>query len=61
MEMTEPDSTNFQHQESIKDAEKNHIQSILKKYDGDRQKVSKVLGIDKSTLWRKMKKYHLLK
>jgi transcriptional regulator with PAS, ATPase and Fis domain len=45
--------------ESIQDAEKLHIQSILHKYGNDRQKVAKTLGIDKSTLWRKMKKYQL--
>ena len=46
--------------ENIKDAEKLHIQSILTKYDGDRNQVAKALGIDKSTLWRKMKKFDLL-
>jgi PAS domain S-box-containing protein len=46
--------------ENIKDAEKIHIQSILTKYDGDRSQVAKALGIDKSTLWRKMKKFGLL-
>jgi PAS domain S-box-containing protein len=47
--------------ENIKEAEKLHIQSMLNKYGGDRQKVSEALGIDKSTLWRKMKKYKLQK
>jgi transcriptional regulator with PAS, ATPase and Fis domain len=47
--------------ETIKDAEKDHIQSVLLKYNGDRQKVAEALGVDKSTLWRKMKKYGLLK
>jgi len=60
IESSESSRTDLQDQESIKDAEKKHIQSVLSKYNGDRQKVSEVLGIDKSTLWRKMKKYHLL-
>lgn len=58
--ISEPNLRDLHNVESIKDAEKFHIQSILKKYNGDRQKVSDVLGIDKSTLWRKMKKYNLL-
>jgi PAS domain S-box-containing protein len=48
-----------QDKETIKDAEKLHIQSILKKCGTDRLKAAKILGIDKSTLWRKMKKYDL--
>jgi len=46
--------------ETIKEAEKLHIISILNKYKGDRNKVAEALGIDKSTLWRKMKKFNLL-
>jgi PAS domain S-box-containing protein len=61
MELTESGIDNFQNKESIKDAEKIHIQSILRKYKGDRKKVAEVLNIDKSTLWRKMKKHNLLK
>ena len=60
MDLKETDPGNQQDSESIKDAEKIHILSVLKKYHGDRQKVSEVLGIDKSTLWRKMKRYNLL-
>ena len=48
--LIEPNIREYQNKESIKDAEKIHIQSILRKYNGDRQKVSEVLGIDKSTL-----------
>jgi len=45
--------------ETIKDAEKLHIISVLERYGSDRITAAKILGIDKSTLWRKMKKYHL--
>jgi len=45
--------------DSIKDAEKHHLESILEKYDGHRSKTAQALGIDKSTLWRKMKKFDL--
>jgi len=60
IEIKDPESGDLHQKESIKDAEKLHIQSVLKNYHGDRQKVAEVLGIDKSTLWRKMKKFDLL-
>jgi sigma-54 dependent transcriptional regulator, acetoin dehydrogenase operon transcriptional activator AcoR len=46
--------------EQIKDAERLHIMSVLTRYEGNRKKVAEALGIDKSTLWRKMKKFNLL-
>ena len=33
------------------------IAELLKKYNGNRQKVADELGISKTTLWRYMKKY----
>ncbi len=59
IKLKEPGIRDFKNKETIKDAEKIHIESILTKYDGDRRMVAKTLGIDKSTLWRKMKKYNL--
>jgi PAS domain S-box-containing protein len=44
----------------LKNAEKVLIISNLKKFNGHRGKTADALGIDKTTLWRKMKKYHLL-
>jgi transcriptional regulator with PAS, ATPase and Fis domain len=41
-------------------AELRIIQETLNKYLGNRDKTAKELKIDKSTLWRKMKKYKLL-
>jgi transcriptional regulator with PAS, ATPase and Fis domain len=46
--------------DSIREAEKYHIQCILQKFNGHRGQTAKALGINKSTLWRKMKKYDLL-
>ncbi len=60
IDLKEPGRGDIINKEKIKDAEKLHIQSILNKYSGDRHKVSEALGIDKSTLWRKMKKFNLL-
>ncbi|MCL4280367.1 MAG: hypothetical protein KJZ60_11930, partial [Ignavibacteriaceae bacterium] len=34
-------------------------QSTLRKYNGNRSQTATELGINKTTLWRKMKKYKL--
>lgn len=60
IDLKEPGKGDIINKEKIKEAEKLHIQSILNKYSGDRHKVAEALGIDKSTLWRKMKKFGLL-
>ena len=44
----------------IENAEKRTILKALKKFDNHRGKTAAMLGIDKTTLWRKMKKYDLL-
>lgn len=40
-----------------KDRQAVEISELLKKYNGNREKVAGELGISKTTLWRKMKKY----
>jgi PAS domain S-box-containing protein len=60
IDLSKPGINELKGKEKIKDAEKVHIISILSKYQGDRNKVAEALGIDKSTLWRKMKKFKLL-
>jgi transcriptional regulator with PAS, ATPase and Fis domain len=40
-------------------AEAEVIERTLKKYDGNRIKTAKELGLDRTTLWRKIKKYAL--
>ncbi len=44
----------------LKNAEKNLILGVLKKNKGNRTKTAKELGINKTTLWRKMKKLGLI-
>ena len=41
-------------------AERTFISNTLKTFNGHRGKTAQALGVDKSTLWRKMKKYKLL-
>jgi len=43
----------------LKSAEATVIIDVLKKHAGNRTKAAKELGIDKSTLWRKIKKYNI--
>ena len=43
----------------IERAEAEVIERTLKKYDGNRIKTAKELGLDRTTLWRKIKKYGL--
>jgi transcriptional regulator with PAS, ATPase and Fis domain len=40
-------------------AEAEIIRNALEKYDGNRIKTAKELGLDRTTLWRKIKKYGL--
>jgi PAS domain S-box-containing protein len=44
----------------LDNAEKELIESTLKKFDGNRIKTAEALGINKTTLWRKMKKFNLM-
>ena len=41
----------------LENAEAETIRKILEKYDGNRLKTAQELGINRTTLWRKMKKY----
>jgi len=41
----------------FRDAETQVIREVLKKHDGNRSKAAAELGINKSTLWRKIKKF----
>ena len=43
----------------LDNAEKELIESMLKKFNGNRIKTAEALGINKTTLWRKMKKFNL--
>lgn len=44
----------------LDNAEKKMIEEMLNKFNGSRIKTAKALGINKTTLWRKMKKYGLM-
>ncbi|MCF6094218.1 sigma 54-interacting transcriptional regulator [Microaerobacter geothermalis] len=46
-------------EKSLKQTERDLILATLNKYQYNKSLVAKSLGIDRSTLWRKMKEYHL--
>jgi DNA-binding NtrC family response regulator len=44
---------------TLEDQEKHYIQWILEKCEGNKTKAAKTMGIDRVSLWRKMKRYGL--
>lgn len=42
---------------TLREMEKTHILNVLKEMAGDRAKAAEILGIDKTTLWRKTRRY----
>ena len=46
--------------EISEDAERDKIISLLKQHNGHRSETAKALGMDRTTLWRKIKKYEIV-
>ncbi len=46
-------------QTTLRDGERNHIQNILNGANGDRKKAASMLGVSKTTLYRKIKEHNL--
>ena len=44
---------------TLRGMEKTHILNVLKETGGDRARAAEILGIDKTTLWRKTKRYSI--
>ena len=55
----EEEKSTLKSPDRLKDAEANVIIDALKRHGGNRSKTAEELGIDKSTLWRKIKKYNI--
>ncbi|MBI5027004.1 MAG: sigma-54-dependent Fis family transcriptional regulator [Nitrospirae bacterium] len=53
------DAKNIRRIPTLKELEKEHILRILKETDGDRNRAAELLGIDKTTLWRKIRRYNI--
>ena len=56
---TQLHSLDFVAPQSLEDIEAYFIRKTLREQNGDRTLAAEILGIDKSTLWRKMKRYHI--
>jgi transcriptional regulator with PAS, ATPase and Fis domain len=41
----------------LRDAEQQHIERVLRSVDGNRQEAARILGIDRSTLYRKLQRF----
>ena len=57
--LTEGDPTSSSHLGSLEDLEKEHIARVLEAVQYRRDQAAGILGITRSTLWRKMRKYGL--
>lgn len=44
---------------TLEEREKEYIEQVLEHTEGNRTKAARILGIDRVSLWRKMKRYHL--
>ena len=55
----EDDYTSFK--DEIEGSEKKMIQEVLNRYKGNRGLAARALNINRTTLWRKMQKHHLIK
>jgi DNA-binding NtrC family response regulator len=44
---------------TLAEIEKDYIKAVLKEYKGNRSLAAKILGIDRKTLWAKIKKYQI--
>jgi DNA-binding NtrC family response regulator len=46
-----------QPKKSLEENEREYILSVLKSVDGNKTQAAKIIGIDRVSLWRKLKKY----
>ena len=44
---------------TLEEQEKRYIKWVLEKHQGNKTKAAKTMGIDRVSLWRKLKRYHL--
>lgn len=44
---------------TLEEIEQDYIRHVLKQTDGMRRRTADILGIDRASLWRKMKKFGL--
>ena len=42
---------------SLDEVERRHIENVLRAVDGNRQEAARILGIDRTTLYRKLQRF----
>jgi len=58
-ERVRPTRGGRQHWPSLEEHEKDYIRDVLEEVEGNKSKAARVLGIDRVSLWRKIKRYTL--
>ncbi len=57
LEAAAGESVRSTEQLQLRDAEQQHIERVLRSVDGNRQEAARILGIDRSTLYRKLQRF----
>lgn len=60
LQVAEQRGTLFGDEPSLTELERRYIMYLLDKYNGNREQMANTLGINKSTLWRKLKQYGVI-
>jgi len=56
-ELNQPDLQTADPSKSLEENEREYILSVLRNLDGNKTQAAKIIGIDRVSLWRKLKKY----
>jgi DNA-binding NtrC family response regulator len=56
LEAAESEAARSMEQLQLRDTERQHIERVMRSVDGNRQEAARILGIDRSTLYRKLKR-----
>lgn len=55
----EPDAAQYSEELTLQEVERLHIQRVLRKTKGNQRRAAAILGINPTTLWRKMKQFEI--
>jgi two-component system response regulator HydG len=48
------------HYRELNEVEREHIEHMLRTFNNNKTQTARALGIDRKTLWHKLRKYHIL-
>ncbi len=55
--ISQPPAKHMDTAKSLEENEREYILAVLRGVDGNKTKAAKIIGIDRVSLWRKLKKY----